>query len=107
MDCDFKGKDLRSQQTQGSQCSATCQRTSGCTHFTWSNYNGGTCFMKQGGASKSEAVYMSGAVCGVVGGSPSQPTNCQGPTNGALGGGCETGDGLFLFSYLLKISKKG
>lgn len=84
--CDFPGKDLRGERGPGDQCSNTCQRTSGCTHFVWTTYNGGTCWMKQGGASKSEAIYKGepGAVCGIVGG-------C-GANNGALGGGCKSGD---------------
>jgi len=41
--------------------------TPGCTHYTWTSYNGGTCWMKKGGASKSDALYVStpNYVCGV------------------------------------------
>ena len=41
--CDFVGNDLSSAVVAGDQCGATCMKTQGCTHFTWNNYNGGTC----------------------------------------------------------------
>ncbi|KAG4078478.1 hypothetical protein HA402_009190 [Bradysia odoriphaga] len=65
--CDFTGNDLTSVQTRGEDCGPQCILTPGCTHFTWTNYNGGTCWMKKNGASKNDAIpkYDSGAVCGV------------------------------------------
>lgn len=40
----------------------------GCTHFTWTNWNGGTCWMKKNSISKTDAVVSSdsSAVCGVM-----------------------------------------
>ena len=87
MDCDFPGKDLSSRQVAGNKCSSTCKSTSGCTHYSWSSYNGGTCWMKTGGASKSDAVYKAGCVCGIV------DIGCV--PNG-LGGCSENGDGSTL-----------
>ena len=42
--------------------------TQGCTHFTWTNYNGGTCWMKYGPARKTDAFYTgnNSMVCGIV-----------------------------------------
>jgi hypothetical protein len=39
----------------------------GCTHYTWTSYNGGTCLMKKGSVSKSDAFYVAKPdyVCGV------------------------------------------
>lgn len=68
MSCDFLGNDLTNAQTRGEDCGGRCASTSGCTHFSWTNYNGGTCWMKKNGASKDDAVpkYDSDAVCGVI-----------------------------------------
>ena len=55
--CDFYGNDLQSQQMPGEQCGGRCAQTPGCTHFTHTQYNGGTCYMKKGAVSKSNAVY--------------------------------------------------
>ena len=87
MDCDFPGKDLSSRQVAGNQCSSTCKSTSGCTHYSWSSFNGGTCWMKTGGASKSDAVYKAGCVCGIVD---------NGCVPNGLGGCSENGDGSTL-----------
>ena len=59
---------MGSVQTSGSNCGPTCARTQGCTHFSWTNYNGGTCWMKRDAVTKSDAFYSStpGIVCGVV-----------------------------------------
>ena len=67
MGCDFFGKDLINRLSKGEECSGLCKTISGCTHFTWSNYNGGTCWMKSGWASFSEAVQKdNNFVCGIV-----------------------------------------
>ena len=34
-----------------------CDKTIRCTHFAWTNYNGGTCWMKYGTVSKSDAIF--------------------------------------------------
>lgn len=87
MDCDFPGKDLSSVQIAGEFCFQTCIATAGCTHFTWTNHNGGTCWMKTGNRCKSEAQWNQGAVCGVVAGScgSGDPDNILG--GGDLNGG--------------------
>ena len=51
--CDFKGKDLKKVQTsQGgdppSKCRRKCRMTDACTHYVWTDQNGGTCYLKKG-----------------------------------------------------------
>ena len=68
--CDFKNNDLTNVQISWEQCGAKCQETTGCTHFTWTSFNGGTCWMKKGSVSKSNAMYTGDKtmVCGIVSG---------------------------------------
>lgn len=42
--------------------------SSDCTHFTWTDYNGGSCWMKRGTVSASDAHFSEDklAVCGMV-----------------------------------------
>jgi len=66
--CDFVGNDLTSAQTRGEDCGGLCAATGGCTHFTWTNWDGGTCWMKKNSVSKNDAIpkFDSNAVCGVI-----------------------------------------
>jgi hypothetical protein len=68
MQCDFENHDFANENIEGSQCRGLCARTCGCTHFTWTSYNGGTCWMKYGAVSKSDAYNVSDTsqVCGIV-----------------------------------------
>jgi hypothetical protein len=68
--CDFKNNDLSNKQVAGPDCAQTCASTSGCTHFTWTSYNGGTCWMKSGSISKSNALSTGdqSMVCGIYSG---------------------------------------
>jgi len=74
--CDFTGNDLSNVQIRGEDCGGKCAETSGCTHFTWTTFNGGTCWMKKGFISKNNAVSTNdqSVVCGVIheGGESSQ-----------------------------------
>ncbi|CAF1100135.1 unnamed protein product [Rotaria sordida] len=75
MSCDFYGNDLSNVQISGEGCGGKCAATQECTHFTWTQWNGGTCWMKKGPVSKADAFptndpYM---VCGVN--YESQPSN--------------------------------
>ena len=67
--CDFVGQDLSKAQVEASQCGPTCQSTNKCTHYSWTNYNGGTCWMKSGSVSQSYAISISdqSTVCGIIG----------------------------------------
>jgi hypothetical protein len=66
--CDFRGRDLQQARVPVEQCNQTCARTTSCTHYTWTTFNGGTCFMKQGVVSKLDAFVTgnNSMVCGVV-----------------------------------------
>ncbi|CAF3843325.1 unnamed protein product [Rotaria magnacalcarata] len=65
--CDFKGNDLSHVRVSAEQCGGKCASTHGCTHFSWSKWNGGTCWMKKGHVSKSNAFSTKdwSMVCGV------------------------------------------
>lgn len=55
-------------QIPGDQCGGKCAATQGCTHFTWTTYNGGTCWKKYGSVTKSNAIAASdnSMICGIV-----------------------------------------
>lgn len=67
MDCDFRENNLKNVRSKGEECSQRCLETSGCTHYTWNNYNDGTCWMKKGQVSKEKAFSANGVVCGING----------------------------------------
>ena len=68
MSCDFLGNDLSNAQIPGELCGGRCAATPGCTHFAWTRWNGGTCWMKTGRVSKKDACSTNdpSMVCGVV-----------------------------------------
>lgn len=68
LNCDFVGGDLSNIVESGAQCSSSCSQTPFCTHYSWTNYNGGTCWMKQDTVTLNNAIYNSatGSVCGVT-----------------------------------------
>ncbi len=67
MGCEFKGNDLSNVRSKGEECSGRCKSTKGCTHYNWTNENGGTCWMKQGSISQSNAINsLSNNVCGIL-----------------------------------------
>jgi cellobiose dehydrogenase (acceptor) len=56
---DYAGNDVGSTQSSSADgCCAACQTTSGCEAFTWTNYNGGTCWLK---SAKGTASASSGS----------------------------------------------
>jgi hypothetical protein len=67
--CDFIDNDLSNSRVRGEDCGGLCVKTSSCTHFTWTTYNGGTCWMKTGTVSKDDAFNTNddSMVCGIVG----------------------------------------
>ncbi|CAF3894741.1 unnamed protein product [Rotaria sordida] len=83
--CDFVGNDLSNVQIRGEDCGLKCVQTQDCTHFTWTQWNGGTCWLKKGPISKNQAVKTDDntMVCGVVGDSETGigPT----PAGGSIG----------------------
>ena len=66
--CDFYENNLSNARTSADTCGPQCESTSGCTHFTWNNYEGGTCWMKRGPVSKNDAFSTGDyeMVCGVA-----------------------------------------
>ena len=66
--CDFDNHDMGSARIPGEQCGEKCISTSGCSHFAWTNYEGGTCWMKTGGADKVDAQFTGNQqmICGIV-----------------------------------------
>ncbi len=74
--CDFRGNDLSNVRSKGEECSGRCKSTNRCTHYTWNNFKGGTCWMKQGSISQSNAVKATGNfVCGVLNLNPPNPSS--------------------------------
>lgn len=68
MQCDFKENDMSNFQIRGEDCGGKCSETPGCTHFTWTQFNGGTCWLKQGSVTKADAFSTDdkNMVCGVI-----------------------------------------
>lgn len=66
--CDFTGHDISNVLTPAEGCAGQCARTADCTHFSWTKYNGGTCWMKNGRVSQADAfsVVDVTSLCGVI-----------------------------------------
>ena len=66
--CDFRGNDLANVRIAPELCGGKCVAQQGCTHFIWTQWNGGTCWMKQGLVSKNDAFSTNDQtmVCGVL-----------------------------------------
>ncbi|TPX73999.1 hypothetical protein CcCBS67573_g04745 [Chytriomyces confervae] len=80
LNCDWPGQDFASSLVTGAQCGQECRNKAGCTHFTWTNYNGGTCWMKNGNVNQNQAVAKDSASCGtIVGGGSTTPTQPDPP----------------------------
>ncbi|GAB9472937.1 Carbohydrate-binding protein, partial [Globisporangium polare] len=63
-DVDYAGNDLASTpSTAAGACCDLCRARSGCKAFTWSSYNGGTCWLKTLAAA---GVSKAGVVSGVI-----------------------------------------
>lgn len=74
--CDWKDGNIGSAQVAPENCGNTCLATSGCTHFTWTFYNGGTCWLKGGFVKMSDAKFTSDSstLCGLTPGFKSGKT---------------------------------
>ena len=77
--CDFKNNDLSNVKCKASECGPKCSTTFRCTHFTWTSYNDGTCWMKSGNVSKKNAIFTGdkSMVCGVLDSSNASPFPIQ------------------------------
>ncbi|OWY95758.1 SCP-like extracellular protein [Phytophthora megakarya] len=62
--CNFVGNDYRWIAGIPAVCGDVCADDKKCTHWTWSNSNGGTCWLKSGGRSSKTAKW--GTNCGYV-----------------------------------------
>lgn len=65
IDVDFVGNDIRSVNASfGGRCCGICGRTVGCSAYTWTNYNGGTCWLKsaRGNVTKPNPSGLSGVI---------------------------------------------
>ncbi|KAI9905607.1 hypothetical protein PsorP6_014415 [Peronosclerospora sorghi] len=63
---DFVGNDLANWPSPTSQgCCTICSNTNGCNAYTWTNYNGGTCWLKtKSGATKVNNGAVSATISG-------------------------------------------
>jgi hypothetical protein len=65
--CDFQGKDFNKYYVPKTKCSEECKNHPKCSHFTWTNYRNGTCWMKEGKILKNKALSVNmDTVCGIV-----------------------------------------
>lgn len=66
--CAFSGNDLTNALTKALDCPDRCASTQDCTHFTWTDYNSGTCWMKKNKVFQSDAFIKldQNAVCGII-----------------------------------------
>lgn len=67
--CDFQGNDIRREATPAHLCGPACENFASCTHFTWSEFNSGTCWLKSSSTvTKADAFVSNQAnvVCGIV-----------------------------------------
>jgi len=70
--CDFSFEqgsyDMTPARVPSEQCGNKCLSTNGCTHFEWTDYAGGTCWMKWGNVLPESVIFNSNyaMVCGIV-----------------------------------------
>jgi oxalate decarboxylase/phosphoglucose isomerase-like protein (cupin superfamily) len=64
--CDWSGNDFDKKQVVKELCGRTCLERDGCTHFTWTRVDRGTCFLKEGFVLPTEAFTTSDKnnICG-------------------------------------------
>ncbi|CAF1157081.1 unnamed protein product [Rotaria sordida] len=69
MSCDFHGNDLiHYVPISSDRCPEICAQTQECTHYSWTNLNGGTCWMKKGKISRDDAFFTNDPLmfCGII-----------------------------------------
>ncbi|KAJ3115498.1 hypothetical protein HK100_001324 [Physocladia obscura] len=64
MGCDWPNGDIASVIDTGANCGTDCVNYSGCTHFTWTEYNGGTCWLKNSAVGAPVTTTQTDAMCG-------------------------------------------
>ncbi|EEY68638.1 uncharacterized protein PITG_18396 [Phytophthora infestans T30-4] len=86
---DYSGADVGSVPSSSANgCCSICSKTNGCGAFTWTNYNGGTCWLKQ---SKGTGKASSGSISGVVQSSSSSSATCPSLENNVDYSGADVG----------------
>lgn len=97
--CDFYGSDIYSVRGIPDVCGDLCADASACTHWTWTNYNGGTCWLKSGSSGSQNTYY--GAGCGYVIGRFSTSTSSGGSSSASNNGlsSAESQEMLNLINY--------
>ena len=68
MNCDFVGNDIANANIPGELCSTRCRQTPGCSHYSWTSFQDGTCWMKTGNVTSVNATLVSDetAMCGFL-----------------------------------------
>ena len=68
--CDFTGNDMKGVVMTSDGCAQKCSTTFGCTHFAWSTWNTGTCWLKKATTkvSQTDAKYTNDftMICGIL-----------------------------------------
>ena len=66
--CDFSNNDFANVRSNDNQCEAECYVRAECTHYSWNTYAGGTCWLKKGSVSKSDAFKNNDptSLCGIM-----------------------------------------
>ncbi|GMF45742.1 unnamed protein product [Phytophthora fragariaefolia] len=86
----YNGFDIGSQQSaSSSSCCSICAANANCKAYTWTNYNGGTCWLK---SAKGNTVAQSGAVSATIGGSSSPASSCSTIEENTNYGGADVGN---------------
>ncbi|GLD92371.1 hypothetical protein PINS_up000904 [Pythium insidiosum] len=72
---DYAGNDIASALSATAEgCCAVCRNRPGCAAFSWTNYNGGTCWLK---SAKGAATPKTGVRSAVVSATPPPPSQCS------------------------------
>ena len=67
--CDFpKNAFTSAQRANEQECGAVCAATNACTHFSWTNYKEGTCWLKNGHVARQHAKFNDNyeMICGLI-----------------------------------------
>jgi len=83
--CTWKnGNNMSSVRIPGEKCGPQCALTNDCTHFTWNDFNGGTCWLKRNPTSLDKAIsYDDGySICGIMKTASPSPSTTPSPSTG-------------------------
>lgn len=59
--CDYKGGDIANSRAKGEECGTLCLDHSSCYRFAWTDYEGGTCWLK---SLAGELTESGSGICG-------------------------------------------